>query len=162
MRRYALVFAGGFCGAITRYALSSPLLALARLLAHGSPAIPVDILIINLSGTLALGFLYGLIERGAPISPDARLALGTGFIGAYTTFSTLAYGGDALLGAGHTLAAILYLVGSIALGVLCARAGHALAGFVHARWTPQWLVEKPRPNAPDDLPAGVGAWGEGD
>jgi fluoride exporter len=164
MRRTALVFAGGFCGTLARYALSSPLLALARLLPPlDTGGFPVDILIINLGGTLALGLLFGLVEHGANISRDLRLALGTGFLGAFTTFSTLAYGGDALLGAGRAAPALLYLGGSVALGVLCARAGHALAGLVRVQ--PVWGKlgsGDERANAPDDLPVGVGAWGEGD
>ncbi len=170
MRRFALVFAGGFCGTVARYALSSPLLALASMLPpHRTGGIPVDILFVNLSGAAALGFLFGLVEHGAHISHDARLMLGTGFLGAFTTFSTLAYGGDALFAGDRVLAAMLYLGGSIALGVLCVRAGHLLAGLAHRRWTRFKVsfdvldvVDVARANALDDLPVGVGAWGEGD
>jgi CrcB protein len=128
MRRVALVFAGGFCGTLARYALSAPLLALAGpLLPAARLGFPYDVLLINLTGAFALGLLYGLVEHGASVAPDVRLTLGTGFLGAYTTFSSLAYGGDRLVAAGQPVAATLYLAGSVALGVLCANAGYAAA-----------------------------------
>ena len=129
VRRLGLVLAGGFCGTLARYYLAAPLLALAALVlpGHGG-GFPFDIFAINLSGAFALGLLYGLAERGARISSDARLALGTGFLGAYTTFSTFTVGGDTLLLRGAWLIGALYLAGSIALGVLCAHLGHVAAG----------------------------------
>lgn len=131
VRRLGLVLAGGFCGTLARYYLSAPLLALAALVLPGhGDGFPFDIFAINLSGAFALGLLYGLAERGARISPDARLALGTGFLGAYTTFSTFAVGGDTLLLRGAWLTGALYLAGSVALGVVCAHLGHVAAGAV--------------------------------
>lgn len=128
MRRIALVFAGGFSGTLARYFLSAPLLALAGLFVPGAHAsFPYDILAINLSGACALGVLYGLVERGFAISPDLRLTLGTGFLGAYTTFSSLAVGGDMLYADGRLWTALVYYVGSVALGVLSARIGYILA-----------------------------------
>lgn len=131
MRKLALVCAGGFCGTLARYVLGAPLLALAHilLLGHGG-AIPWDTLAINLTGALALGVLYGIFERGALLPPGARLAFGTGFLGAYTTFSTFVYGGDTLVASGHALAGGAYLAGSLALGVGCAYAGYILGGLV--------------------------------
>jgi CrcB protein len=166
MRRFALVFAGGFCGTLARYALSFPVVALAhRLPPLAATGVPIEILVINLTGALALGLIFGLVEHGAKISHDARLALGTGFLGAYTTFSTLVYGGDSLLGAGHVLPALIYLGGSIALGVLCVRVGQTLARLL--RVEPMWLrvrgdADEAEASLPDDLPVGVSAWGEGD
>ncbi|MEO7002210.1 MAG: CrcB family protein [Ktedonobacterales bacterium] len=134
MRKFALVFAGGFCGALVRYLLAAPLLALASRVWPAAPqGFPFDILFINATGALALGLLYGLFERGAAISAQARLALGTGFLGAYTTFSTYIYGADTLLTRGVVLAGLFYLFGSLALGVACARLGYVGAGAILAR-----------------------------
>ena len=55
MRKLWLTLAGGFCGAITRYALSAPLLKLSSRLPDAHAAFPYDILFINLSGALLLG-----------------------------------------------------------------------------------------------------------
>lgn len=144
MRKLALVCAGGFCGTLARYFLGAPLLALAHvvLLGHGA-LIPWDTLAINLTGTLALGMLYGIFERGALLPPEARLALGTGFLGAYTTFSTFVYGGDTLMASGHALAGGVYLAGSLALGVGCAYGGYVLGGLIvlaERRWRHRRLL----------------------
>ena len=134
MRRFALVFAGGFCGTLARYLLAAPLLALAAALWPGRRGgFPFDILLINLTGALAMGLLYGLFERGVALSADARLLLGTGFLGAYTTFSSLAYGGDQLLLRGASTVALVYFVASMALGVACAHLGVSLAGIISNR-----------------------------
>jgi CrcB protein len=133
MRKLALVLVGGFGGTLARYLLSAPLLAAGARLPGAATGVPYDILAINLSGALALGLLYGLFERGAAIPPDARLALGTGFLGAYTTFSSLVVGGDRLLAVGQVVPGVLYIGGSMALGVLSVRLGHLLAGSLVMR-----------------------------
>ena len=144
MRKVALVCAGGFCGTLARYLLMAPLLGLARTLFPAGPGtFPYDILVINLSGAFALGILYGLVERGAALPPDARLAVGTGFLGAYTTFSTFVYGGDKLLMSGAFVAGLLYLCGSMALGVVCAWAGRiAATAIISMRSRPRGGIER--------------------
>lgn len=133
MRRIALVFAGGFCGTLARYFLSAPiLLAAASSLPGDRAGFPFDILAINLSGAFALGLLYGLVERGMRVPPEVKLFLGTGFLGAYTTFSSLAYGGDRLVASGAGALAVAYWAGSIALGSAAARLGVGSAGLLVA------------------------------
>jgi CrcB protein len=134
MRKLTLTLAGGFCGAITRYTLSAPLLRLASRLPGAHAAFPYDILFINLSGALLLGFLFGLFEHGAPVSPDIRLTIGTGFLGAYTTFSSYMVGTDQLLAHGQILAGILYVMGSMAGGIILAFVGFRLAGAGWKSW----------------------------
>jgi CrcB protein len=134
MRKLALVFAGGFFGALARYFLGAPLLVRVLPMLPGMrTGFPYDILAVNLSGALAMGLLYGLFEYGAAIPPDIRLALGTGFLGAYTTFSTFIYGGVQLLITGSWLAGLIYLAISIPFGVACAHAGYLLAGVISRR-----------------------------
>lgn len=134
MRKFTLALAGGFCGAVTRYALSAPLLRFAAGLPGAQAAFPFDILFINLSGAFLLGMLFGLFEHGAPISADVRLTLGTGFLGAYTTFSSYVVGADQLLAQGRVLAGILYVTGCMAGGIFLAYAGFHTAGLGLARW----------------------------
>lgn len=134
IRKLILTLAGGFCGAITRYALSKPLLLLAATLPGGHTGFPYDILFINLTGAFAIGLLFGAFEQGAGISPDLRLALGTGFLGAYTTFSSFMVGASMLTLRGAGMQALLYLVGSMTAGVALASAGFATAGAaIHGR-----------------------------
>ncbi len=134
MRKLLLMFAGGFCGAITRYALSAPLLRTAAWLPDAQAGFPYDILFINLSGALLLGLLFGLFEHGAPVSPDVRLVLGTGFLGAYTTFSSYMVATDQLLEQGRILAGLAYAVGSMAGGFILAYVGFRLAGAGWRGW----------------------------
>lgn len=159
MRKVALVFTGGFCGTLARYLLSPLLLSVTRSLAPATPTgFALDILLINLTGALAIGLLYGLFERSTALASDIRLLLGTGFLGAYTTFSSLAVGGYTLLSSGAVLLGELYLLGSVVLGVLCAYAGVALAGRLvdQRRRTPRALparLGRRRPSLRDNPPS---------
>lgn len=123
-----LVVAGGIAGAPARYALGTVLPA--------PGGWPLPTLLINLAGALALGFLLeGLSRRG----PDTgrlrilRLLIGTGFIGAFTTYSTLAVDAVHLLDAGRTLDAGLYLAASLFGGAGATLAGIWLAARHHKR-----------------------------
>lgn len=127
IRKLLLVLAGGFCGAVTRYLLATPLLALAGSLPGAHAGFPYDTLLVNLSGAFLIGLLLGAFEHGAPISPDMRLTLGTGFLGAYTTFSSLMVGAASQLQRGESLVALFYLCGAMCGGVALAFTGFTLA-----------------------------------
>ena len=73
-----------------------------------------------MSGSLALGIVVGLAERGT-LDADARTVVGIGFLGAYTTFSTYAYETVRLAEDGERHRAVLYAVASVLLA--CARRG---------------------------------------
>lgn len=138
MRNIALVFAGGFCGTLARAVLAVPIKSLfLALFPHASAQFPWDIFAINLSGALALGLLYGFWERGAKISHGVRLALGPGFLGAFTTFSTYIVGAEMLVRTGLPALAAFYLVASMVMGVGCAWMGYNAAGTLMRRRTTQ-------------------------
>lgn len=89
---------------------------------------PYGILSINLTGCLAMGFFATLaLERVPTISLEVRLLVATGFLGAYTTFST--YGLDTmnLLRERNYLAASFYWAGSAILGIVSIYLGVILA-----------------------------------
>ena len=81
---YLLIGIGGFFGAIARYAVDGWISASTRF-----GAFPAGTFAINLSGAFALGFLYALTLEKAAIDPRIRGPIMIGFLGAYTTFSTL-------------------------------------------------------------------------
>lgn len=89
---------------------------------------PVQTLVINVTGSVLLGFLqrYGLDSSG--LSPEVRTMLTIGFCGGYTTFSTYSFETVRLIESGDSMRALLYTVLSVVLSV----AG-AVLGMVAAR-----------------------------
>jgi CrcB protein len=85
---------GGFAGALARYWLASAIGA------RVPTPLPLGTLVTNLTGSFLLGLLVGLLESRV-VSPVFRLALATGFLGAYTTFSTFTFGTIRLLEEGQ-------------------------------------------------------------
>ena len=84
---------------------------------------------INVSGSLFLGwFLTYVGSRN--ISPLLVLAIGSGFVGAYTTFSTFMYETNRLAEEAAGLEALANLIGSLVLGLLAVR-----LGMLIARWS---------------------------
>ncbi|UYQ78652.1 CrcB family protein [Glutamicibacter sp. JL.03c] len=117
-----LVFVGGGAGTASRLAVS---LALPQ---HGS--VPVAILLINVSGAFALGWLLTSLSARGPETPrrkSLRLLLGTGFFGGFTTYSALATDTMLLFGQGSLTAALAYGLGTVLLGALATWCG-MLAG----------------------------------
>jgi CrcB protein len=113
----AVVGAGGFFGAVARFLLS---LFCGRVF---GTTFPIGTLIINLSGSLLLGWFLTTIG-GRTIVPDSvRLAVAVGFVGAYTTFSTFMYESSSLLEDGSGIKAMFNLMGSLMLGLLAVRVG---------------------------------------
>lgn len=93
------------------------------------PVFPWGTLVVNVSGSLLLGFLTGLaLFHGFPGVPKAILA--TGFLGAYTTFSTLGYETIGLAEANSVRLAGANALGSLAAGLAAAAGGLALAALL--------------------------------
>lgn len=112
MRRCILaVLCGGFLGTLVRYFLS---IAIQGWLGKNWP---YDILAINLTGALLLALISTLADATFLIGPTRRLFINTGFMGAYTTFSSLALGDVLLFSKGQLLPALLYLVLSLLGGL---------------------------------------------
>ena len=125
----AVVAAGAVPGTAARYAL-----ALHWPVRTG--AWPWATFTVNLLGALALGFLLeALARRGPDVGRRrlARLGVGTGFLGAFTTYSAFATETDLLVHAAAPLLAVGYAVASVVGGLLAAVAGTALAAAHHRR-----------------------------
>jgi fluoride exporter len=118
---YLLVGVGGFVGANARYAISSGLDSVAR------TRFPLATFAINISGSFLLGILGTIIARKGVANADAiRLALGVGFLGAFTTFSTFELETHALLVDGAWLLGTVYMLGSLFFGLIAVRSGIAI------------------------------------
>lgn len=87
---------------------------------------PLGTLLINIAGALLLSFLTTLAIHEV-VKPDLRLILGTGFLGAFTTFSTFELEAEGLLSNGEWIAASTYILGNLVFGFLAILAGRALA-----------------------------------
>ena len=89
---------------------------------------PLVTLLINVTGAFALGLLMtagGGGSAGSALAQE-RLLLGTGFLGGYTTFSTLSYDTHSLYRSGQARAAWLNALGSLAIGLAAAALGIAI------------------------------------
>lgn len=88
---------------------------------------PFGTLLVNGSGSLALGIVVGLaVAHG--LDPDVRAVVGTGFLGAYTTFSAFTDQTYRLATTGHPRVALAYAVGSVVVASTAAAIGLALVG----------------------------------
>jgi fluoride exporter len=124
-----LIALGGAAGALSRYGLSLWIAALSERHAWATfplATFPLATMLINISGSFALGLVVGLVGRGL-WPAELRLALGVGFLGAYTTFSTFSVDLDTLLVRGEWGRAALVLFGNVGLGLVAAVAGRLLA-----------------------------------
>lgn len=108
---------GGFAGAVARYAIDGWVTQATR------ATFPWGTLAVNLSGSLLIGVLFALASERAILPPDLRGPIMIGFVGAYTTFSTLALESWRLMEDGAVMLAILNLGGSMLLGVIAVLAG---------------------------------------
>ena len=121
MPRVALVAVGGLVGAVLRYVVGGFAQA-----ASGS-TFPVGTLAVNALGSFCLGVVVPLsLERGL-LGPEARLFLGVGLLGSFTTMSTFSVETLLLLREGSFLAAGLNVGGTLAAAL-----GGAWLGFVAA------------------------------
>ena len=122
-----LVFVGGAAGSLARYVITS-----ATPVAVGQPW---AILAINVVGAFALGWLLeALLRRSGPAGRHyrARLLLGTGFLGGFTTYSSLATDAASLAGSALGLA-FAYAGISLVAGAAASVSGVAAGAAIHRR-----------------------------
>ncbi|MBX7221589.1 MAG: fluoride efflux transporter CrcB [Blastocatellia bacterium] len=119
--KYLSIATGGALGAIARYTIG--LLPLAR---WGAP-FPTGTFLINVTGSFILGFFLTLTGEYVQVPENFRLAVGVGFVGAYTTFSTFEFETAKLLEIRDFTRAGLYVALSVLVGFAAVYLGAALA-----------------------------------
>ena len=125
LRNPIAVSLGAVAGALSRYYLT---LWFAQ---RFGTSFPYGTFFINLSGCFAMGFFTTLaLDKVAIISLFVRLLVATGFLGAYTTFSTYGLDTITLLRNGSLLTAILYWAASAVLGIISLQLGVLLARLI--------------------------------
>jgi CrcB protein len=120
VKPFCLVVLGGAAGSLARYGIGEWL--------NPGHELPVGTLLVNVTGSFALGALLAVLAlRGDDTGArrEARLLLGTGLLGGYTTYSALAVETETLLRDGRVALGTAYAIGSVVLGVLAAAAGVA-------------------------------------
>lgn len=120
-----LIFVGlaGALGALARYLFG-------RYVAERvSSQFPLGTLLINITGAFVIGLFFALTTRHV-MGVAQQTVLATGFLGGYTTFSTMSWEGVQLVRGGSTPRGFLYLGGSALLGLLAAALGMALGWWL--------------------------------
>ncbi|PYP64174.1 MAG: fluoride efflux transporter CrcB [Gemmatimonadetes bacterium] len=113
---------GSAVGGVARFALAT--IVQQRV----GPDFPAGTLVVNVSGSLLLGFLLRYSLGTVAISPEVRALLTTGFCGGYTTFSTFSYDtmllledGEGLRAGGYVLLSVVLSLAGTWLGIVAAR-----------------------------------------
>ena len=115
------ILVGGVLGTLARYGLQG------LIQAKAGTSFPTGTLVVNLTGSLVLGFVMRWATGSTVLSPELRAGLTIGFCGAYTTMSTFGYETWTLLAVQDYARAALYAgltlvgcVGAVAVGATLA------------------------------------------
>jgi len=124
IKNVLLIGLGGFIGSVARYYVSMLNLSVSFF------SIPVGTLLVNVSGSLIIGFLTGIAEKSTILTAEWRMFLMVGLCGGFTTFSTFAGENLMLIHNGQVFSLILYTALSIFLGFLAVFLGYALTNLL--------------------------------
>ena len=126
MKKYFFIGIFGFLGAISRYYIKT----------HGfhfyNGLFPINTIFINLLGAFIIAFFLTAAVRTQFISEEWRLGIATGFLGAFTTFSTLCKESVLLLLSGHIDVFFQYTVLSVVLGLFVVYLGNASFNLIYS------------------------------
>ena len=118
IRNLLLVALGGAIGAVLRYLIYS-----------FNTSFPWGTFIVNILGSLLIGFLVGFVSKGV-LSPEMKLLLVTGFCGGFTTFSTFANESFGMMKAGDALLMALYIAASVIVSIMAVWSGMMLSSHL--------------------------------
>jgi len=115
---------GGFIGTVFRFAIS-------RYIQINTPTVfPWGTFIVNILGSLLIGLIFGLTEKGNWLSPEFRIFLTVGICGGFTTFSALTDDAFLLLQSREWLRFIVYASLSFTLGLVAVYTGRIMIKMV--------------------------------
>lgn len=109
MQQLLAIAAGGALGAVLRFGLSN---GIHRVLGRD---FPYGTLVVNVVGSLLMGFLFVMLVERIAVSIEWRSAVLVGLLGAFTTFSTFSFETLALFDAGVPLKALANILASVVL-----------------------------------------------
>lgn len=117
--QYLIVAAGGAAGSLARFLIAR------KISERYTTGFPIGTFLVNITGAILLG-----IVSSAGLAGDKYTLLGEGFLGAYTTFSTFMYEGFNLFQDNEKLNALIYILGSLILGIIGFTTGVEIAGLI--------------------------------
>jgi len=128
MRKYAFIAIGGMLGATLRYLIKGIHIY------HYNGIMPINTLFINTSGSFLLALTLTIAFETFNFNADIKLGIATGFLGAYTTFSTLCKETVNLIIRGEYYCGISYIGFSVIFGLAAAYLGAVLAKFAASKF----------------------------
>lgn len=128
MRKNAYIMLGGALGAILRFEISN------FKLPDSNMIFPINTFFINITGCFILALFLSIVLEVTEFEPDLRLGVSIGFIGAYTTFSTLCKESVNLIMGGDYIVAFSYILLSAVFGLIAIYLGNLLAKVIIARF----------------------------
>lgn len=117
---YVYVGLAGALGALARYGIGIGMNTL------WTGTFPLGTLTVNLIGSFLLGWLTHYLFRIGRLSPMVMTAVGTGFIGSFTTFSTFSVETIVMIESGYLMGALTYVTLSVVLGLFSSWLGYKL------------------------------------
>ncbi len=114
----------GALGSLARYGMTSAVGALL------GGSFPWGVFVVNVLGCFLFGAVWAASGILHLVSDAARLIILTGFMGAFTTFSTFIFDSQALLEGGNWAALLLNVGGQVVLGLLALRLGIRLVSLL--------------------------------
>ncbi|MEW5758250.1 MAG: fluoride efflux transporter CrcB [Candidatus Omnitrophota bacterium] len=121
MLRFFILGLGGAIGTILRYVMGG----LDYRFSNG--VFPISTLVVNVTGSLVIGFLWGIIDR-FNFSPNMRMFVFIGILGGYTTFSTFSLETFNLMRDGEYRIAVMNTALSVVLSI-----GAVFAGYIASK-----------------------------
>ncbi|NOY94863.1 MAG: fluoride efflux transporter CrcB [Chlorobi bacterium] len=117
LRTILIVGTGGFTGSVLRY--------LVQVLVEKwqDSTFPLGTFIVNILGSLIIGAVFALAEKGDILNPELRIFMTVGFCGGFTTFSAFAYNNLNMLKDNSIYYLLLNIGGSLTLGILAVYLG---------------------------------------
>ncbi len=111
MQKILLLMLAGGLGSLSRYTLAGTVQRLA-----GS-SFPIGTFVVNCLGCFLFGLIWSVLEDRIGISPDVRVIVLTGFMGAFTTFSTFIFETANLVSASQWFLAATNCAGQLVIGI---------------------------------------------
>ena len=124
MTKIILLFCAGGLGSLSRYLLSGILQRAINI------SFPIGTYLVNIIGCFMFGLIWAYAQDRLSLSPEFRVIILTGFMGAFTTFSTFIFESAALLDSAQWPYFLLNVVGQIITGVILLKFGLTLGRLV--------------------------------